>query len=100
LTGNDLHERQNVAPLNSTRPNAQHVWKILKSMKPVFSISDILCHSTSMPQRSQCISRSSTFCVCKYVNRHLVWLLEWGISPLQILFLQWTKLIMKKCRHV
>jgi len=36
-------------------------------MNPVVSVSDSLCHSTSMTQRSQCSSRLPTFCVSKYV---------------------------------
>jgi len=75
--------------LNSRCSNAQHVWKIFKSINYVVSISDSLCHSKSMPQRSQCSSRLPTFCVSKYVYRHLVWLLEWGISPSHILFFHW-----------
>jgi hypothetical protein len=59
-----------------------------------------ICHSTSMPPRNQCSSRLPTFSVSEYVYRHLVWLLRWGIGPSQILFFQWKKQIIKKCRRV
>lgn len=64
----------------------------------VYEICFNFCQSVSFyinATENQCISRPPTFCVCKYVQRRLVWLRGWEISPLQILFLQLTKQLKK-----